>query len=306
MQTTYSLILVAILFIVGCTPIQYSRPALTVQHKYELSISDVDANPLNGVKIEYTLKDDDRVVKNSSYTTSFDGMLKDALNVTSDSTYQYLDINTYRSEFSYKASKDGYYPKSGTMSSTYQPSNSYSEPVQKDKITLIQPIDYFDKDFVSRITDAKLKIRILDFIDLIILQGLITESVLETHSINLISFKDNSYLQFKFTNANVYNSLKLDKYDIGKRLFDEVIRKVLTPLNEHIGDSKLFYGYDLTIVGYTKSFADKYATSKQIEYRFLIPGKIVSQYKNKEISGQQVLDSSVILMDDERIELKLQ
>ena len=161
-------------------------------------------------------------------------------------------------------------------------------------------------EFSSRISDAKLKSRILSFIDLIILQGRVTESLLEMHSINLAGFKGNSYLQFKFTNVNVYNSLKLDKYDIGKRLFDEVIRKVLTPLNEHIGNSKLFYGYDLTLVGNTKSFTEDYATPKQIEYRFLIPGKTVSLYKDKEITGQQVLDSSVILMDDERIELKLQ
>jgi len=38
----------------------------------------------------------------------------------------------------------------------------------------------------------------------------------------------------------------------------------------------------------------------------MIPEKIVRQYKNKDISGQQVLDASVILMDGERIELKLQ
>ena len=69
---------------------------------------------------------------------------------------------------------------------------------------------------------------------MIILQGLVTESILETQSVNLVQFKDNNYLQIKFANVNVYNSLKLDKYDIGKRLFDEVVRKVLTPLNEHV------------------------------------------------------------------------
>ncbi|MEQ1838436.1 MAG: hypothetical protein ABL858_08930, partial [Candidatus Nitrotoga sp.] len=60
------------------------------------------------------------------------------------------------------------------------------------------------------------------------------------------------------------------------------------------------------IYGHMKSFADKAAVSEKIEYRFLIPQEIVKKYKDKDISGQQLLDASVILMNDERIELKLQ
>lgn len=302
MKTIYFSIIAVLLLILGCVPIQYSTvPRL---HKYELSVVDVDGNPLEGVTIEYTLKDVDRIVKSSTYTTTSDGLLRESLNVTPDPAYRYL--TSYKSKFEFKASKDGYYSKSGSISSKYGSEYYSGEPVEKDKITLIRPVDYFNKEFVSTISGVKLKTRILSFIDLIILQGLVSESVLETHSINLDSFKSNNYLQFKFTNVNVYNSLKLDKYDIGKRLFDEVVRKVLSPLNEYIADSDLFYGYDLTVVGYTKSFADEYAAAEPIEYRFMIPESIVRHYKNKDMTGQQVLDASVILMDDERIELKLQ
>ena len=105
---------------------------------------------------------------------------------------------------------------------------------------------------------------------------------------------------------NVFNSLKLDKYDIGKEVFDEVIRKILSPLNDYIGDSELFYGYDFAVTGYTKSFAEKFAVAEDIERRFMVPESIVSKYKDKDISGQQVLDSSILLMDDERGEFRLQ
>lgn len=307
MKTACFSVFTVLLFIVGCAPVQRStvqEQIPTVQHQYELSVVDVDGNPLQGVKIEYTLKDRDNILESSSYETVSDGFLRKSLNATADPRYSYL--KTYKSEFDFKATKDGYYPKSGTMSSNYGEKYSYGKPVEINKIKLIRPIDYFNKQFASTLSDVKLKSRILSFIDLIILQGLVTESVLETQSVNLVPFKGNDYLQFKFTNVNVYNSLKLDKYDIGKRLFDEVVRKVLTPLNEHVAESNLFYGYDLTIVGHTKSFAEEYATAKPIEYRFMIPEKTVRQYKNKDISGQQVLDASVILMDDERIDLKLQ
>ena len=70
--------------------------------------------------------------------------------------------------------------------------------------------------------------------------------------------------------------------------------------------SELFYGYDLSVTGHTKSFAEETAVSEDIEYRFMIPESIVSKYKDKDISGQQVLDSSIILMDDERVEFRLQ
>jgi hypothetical protein len=277
----------------------------SISHQYELLIVDVDGNQLEGVNIEYTLKDGERVVKNGSYITTSDGIFRENLNVTTDTNYSY--ITTYnKSNFDFKASKDGYYSKSGSMSSDYGSKYSVSQPIEKDTIILIRPIDYFNKDFASSISDIALKEKVLNFIDLVILRSLTTESVLETRSINLITFKSNNYLQFRFKNANVYNSLKLNKYDIGKNLFDDVIRKILSPLNEYIGNSDLFYGYDLIVFGYTKSFAEKDATSELIEYRFLIPVKVVMQYKNKDISGQQVLDESVILMDDERIELKLQ
>ena len=305
--------IIAFLFLMaGCAPVQYStvpqqKPTVpqqkpTVSHQYELSVVDVDGNPLPGVKVDYELKDNERLVESTSYVTKSDGKVSASLTATPDPQFTYSTF--YKSEFAYKASKDGYYAKSGELSK-FKTDSKYTPPETKT-ITLVRPIDYFDKQFASTLSDTKLKAKILNFIDLIILQGLVTESVLETQSINLVPFKGNSYLQFKFTNVNVYNSLKLDKYEIGKRLFDEVVRKVLSPLNEHAAESKLFYGYDLTIVGHTKSFAKKYATAKPIEYRFMIPEKVVRQYKNKDISGQQVLDASVILMDDERIELKLQ
>ena len=130
-------------------------------------------NPLEGVKIEYTLKDRGNIVENSSYTTSSDGLLSKGLSATMVPYYSYL---SYESEFDFKATKDGYYSKSGTMSSDYGGEYSSSNPVEKDKITLIRPIDYFDKKFVSTLSDAKLKTRILNFIDLIILQGLISDT----------------------------------------------------------------------------------------------------------------------------------
>ncbi|MDP3029295.1 MAG: hypothetical protein Q8O04_07345 [Deltaproteobacteria bacterium] len=301
--------LIGLLILIGCVPakpVQLDKPDLIkepviqhqktiVEHQYELLVVDVDGSPVNGAKIDYSMKDGAKLVKSKSFITSSDGKLKDSLNVTSLFWYTIV----YKSSLEYEVSKDGYYPTSGEL-------RSDDSSLKTTKVTLKSPLDYLSKQFILSISDMKLKAKIITLVDLIVLQGLVTDSILENKSIDVISFKNNKYLKFKFNNTNVYNSLKLNKYDIGKKLFDDVIRKVLNPLNEYIGGSDLFYGYDLTVTGYTKSFADDYASSKPIEYRFLIPEKIVRQYKEKDISGQQVLDSSIILMDDERIELKLQ
>jgi len=115
--------------------------------------------------------------------------------------------------------------------------------------------DYFSKNFLKT-ADNDLIDSIKNSIGKIIIEGYLGNSILQYSSIDKSSFKKNDYLQLKFDNQVVYNSLQLSKYDIGKRLFDEVIRKTLNPLNVLNKDTK-FYGYDITINGYTKSFLDK-------------------------------------------------
>lgn len=120
------------------------------------------------------------------------------------------------------------------------------------------------------------------------------------------TFKGKKYFQISLNSTTTYNSLKFDKYAVAKNLFDDSIRKVLNPLNEGISNVKYFYGYDLIIYGHMKNLADKYATPEKVEYRFLMPEETVKRYKDKDISGQQLLNASVILMNDERIDVSLQ
>ncbi|SOZ17076.1 hypothetical protein CBM2609_A110010 [Cupriavidus taiwanensis] len=123
---------------------------------------------------------------------------------------------------------------------------------------------------------------------------------------DITKFKAKKYLQLKINTTNTYNSLKLDKYAIAKRIFDDSLRKILNPLNDDISNPRAFYGYDLVVYGYARDFSKEYSSPEKIEYRFMMPQESVRHYKNKDISGQQLLDASIILMNDERIDLKLQ
>lgn len=300
------------LFLSGCitapTPVQplkieKEEPKIPIYYRYELSIVDINNNPLEGVNVEFDIMIFNQLVRSGSHVTKSDGIIKESELYKEKDRYALTSLGT---EFQFKAKKEGYYTKSDSISCRYGESYWAKDTILKKKIMLIKPIDYFGKTFASSVSDTSLKNRILNFIDLIILKSFIADSTLDMQSINLVSFKNKKYLQFGLTNMNDYNSLKMNKYDIGKQLYDDVVRKILSPLNEYIGGSNMFYGYDLIVIGHTKNFAEKTSTAKSIEYRFLIPESIVRKYKNKDISGQQVLDASIILMDDERIELKLQ
>jgi len=286
------------------------------QHEYKIIVLDVDGNPLEGVRMDYEFGSGDTVTKNTSITNS-NGELNVNIPAKSYSKFDRFDTLTdilrysseYKSELNYIISKDGYCPKSGKLSKTKSDLFYYIallRQVKPDVLILTRPIDYFNKEFISKLSNVKFKNKIIDFINAIMLEDILSESVIETYSINLLPFKGNNYLSVKFTELNVYNSLRLNKYDIGKQLFDKVVVKILSPLNKYIIESNKLYGYYLIVVGHTKSFIEENATAESIEYKFIIPKKIVRQYKNNDISGQQLLDASIILMDNERIELKLQ
>lgn len=84
-----------------------------------------------------------------------------------------------------------------------------------------------------------------------------------------------------------------------------MFRIALKAIDDYFGGIGGYYGYDITIVTNAKNFVSQTSKSVVMQYRFLVPAKIVRQYKDKEISSQQVLDSSIILLDDDRIELQL-
>ena len=274
------------------------KKIVLAKYIYKLNISDIDGIPIKNAKIDYQLNRNSKIVKQNTVLTNENGSFSDYIydDIDKEPSRLYPDYS-----FEYKINSVGYYGKSDLINFSKSMNNIFTID-----INLIKPIDYLNNNFLLSKKGLSLKKNILKFIDIILLQSLLSESNLELHSINLITFKEKYYMSFIFNNTNSYNSLKLNKYDIGKLLFDEVIRKILNPLNDYLGSSKEFYGYDLTVFGHTKNFVDEYATDKKIVFRFMLPNDIVKRYKNKDISGQQVLDASVILMDDERIELKLQ
>jgi len=173
------------------------------------------------------------------------------------------------------------------------------------KLMFEDPIGYLNQDFVSSSEGVGLKSKVLDFIDVLLVESLLLKTSLERNSINLTEFKNENYLTIKFSKDVIYNTRQSDKYEVAKIQFDELLRKILSPLNNNISDPTLFYGYDIVVTTYIQDFLNKDETLKKMEYRFLIPQEIVKKYKDKDITGQELIDSSIVLMNDERIKLEL-
>jgi hypothetical protein len=284
----------------------FTAPPTTVIHTYELVVKDSSAQPIEGAFVTYTYTTRQEYGKTASpkveCTTDASGLCKMRAGIL---------LNTkvwerFTTILNYSISKTGFYSNSGTLSASGSTRFYANESPTKGVVTIYKPTDYLSKAFAASAVDRDLRDQALQFMSLIRMQSLIVDADMMLRGMGISSFKSKKYFQMKINTTTNFNSLKLDKYAIGKRLFDDSIRKILNPLNENISNPKSFYGYDLTIYGYTKSFANEYVSPEKIEYRFLIPQYTVRRYKDKDISGQQLLDASVILMNDERIELKLQ
>lgn len=165
--------------------------------------------------------------------------------------------------------------------------------------------DFYSQDFLSNKYNGKIKADIDSFLGQILKDGFISNSLLEIHSIDLEMFKKQKYITLSLDNQITYNNLKLNKYDIGEKLYDEVIRKMLNNFLI-ILENEIVNGVSINVFAYTKNLANEYEEKEKIKYKFIMPKNYILKYKNLDITGQELLNNSYILMNDERIQLKLQ
>jgi len=257
-------------------------------------------NRIQDAVIKITLNNKDCKIDNNLLATDENG---DAItNITYDSGFDLCSAIQRSSKIAsieYVITKDGYYQISN--SKKISRNNLIDE-----KITLIHPSDYFNKDFWRLNKYNSMREKVLSILDLVKLQSILKDCILKYDYIKIERFKEKNYVSFGFNELNKYNSIKLNQYEIARIIFDVVVRKILSPLNLFLYDSKEIDGYQLNISTETKNFIDKDAISKRMDFNFYLNKKDVANYKNNDITGQQLIDKTIILLNDERIDLRLQ
>ena len=130
-----SIILLSLtLFSLGCA----TKTPVKIQHTYVLSVVDLDDNPLEGATIEYTITDmEERVVKRDSFITTVDGLLTESIYPMAepDVSWKYYT----RTILEYEVSKEGYYPKSGRVYTTWDGEIRDSSPSLFEFLFSVEP-----------------------------------------------------------------------------------------------------------------------------------------------------------------------
>ncbi len=120
-----------------------------------------------------------------------------------------------------------------------------------------------------------------------------------------INYKNTDYLNLDLLHLNILNSVNIklnDSYKISRYLFDKIIRPGLRIFSDVL-DTKKTSGIAFNILSSEKNFVSD-DDSDFVQYQFYLPKKEVLQYINDDITGQKLADSSYILVNGERIELR--
>lgn len=275
-------------------------------HIFSVKVVDSAGQPVKKAKVEWVREANG---KTDTQTVLTDEEGKASVTVTVQPkisrTFNRVD---YASSASYAVSGDGYYSKRGQLSqASYRGSEGNREATPSTAtVVLYQPSDYLSPSFAQAKQYAQLRQKVLEFLEVIRLQSVLHQAELKLHGISMQEFKGKRYLTFELNSENVFNSLKFDRYGTGKEVFDGTVRKTLNPLNDKISDPKLFYGYNIIISTRTRNFTKESDIGEPLKYEFMMPQAAVRDYKNKDISGQRLIDDSVVLLNDERIDLKFQ
>ncbi len=207
--------------------------------------------------------------------------------------YYTVNLNRNYVYFAGRIEKEGYYIKSKVI---FDPSNR--------KTTLYKPEDYFKISLTGNEKYKNIQLQIKNSLNELKISSHLSESNIPYKSIGIFDFKGLQYVELNVESENIYNSLKMNKYDIGKKLFEEIGVKLMDYLV--LINDKAIAGVNLKITGYTKDFMKETNPTKEITYEFIMKKEDIKNYKDKDITSQKLLDNSVILMDNERVELKLQ
>lgn len=109
-------------------------------------------------------------------------------------------------------------------------------------------------------------------------------------------------LQLTLRNTLQFSQDSGSIYKRAAQSFDLFLARELKDILEKVPADASFDGYDITVLNQLGS--DAHASSEAIEY--IAPRKILRQFANAEVTGQQLIDESVILVNGVRVALNLQ
>jgi len=119
------------------------------------------------------------------------------------------------------------------------------------------------------------------------------------------TYKGKSYISIDLGEEDsVYNSLRLDQAARVARVINERLLSVIKTFSS-VAEEAGIDGVKLVTVIQYKSFLDELAAPKKDKLEIYAPLDMAQQFDNAEMTSQQLMDASVILLNDNRIQAVL-
>lgn len=126
------------------------------------------------------------------------------------------------------------------------------------------------------------------------------------HSINLRTFKDKLYVEVKIGYRVTYNTLRVSMYESASMTFDEVVKKLTKKISTDFKKQDSIDGFIFNVTYTDKDFLKEYDDPKIVVNEFVLPKEACRKYANLDITNQDLINQSIVLVDGERISLNLQ
>ena len=124
--------------------------------------------------------------------------------------------------------------------------------------------------------------------------------------IDFRTFKEKLYLEVKINYLVTYNTLKVSMYDAASMTFDEVVAKLARKLSTDFKKQDEIAGFIFNVTYTNKDFLEKYDMPRNVTNEFILPKDACRKYTALDITNQDLINQSIILVDGERISLNLQ
>ncbi len=119
------------------------------------------------------------------------------------------------------------------------------------------------------------------------------------------TYKGKSYISVDLAgDGDVYNSLRLDQAARVARVINERLLSVIKTFSS-VAEAAAIDGVKLVTVIQHKSFLDELAAPTKDRLELYVPLDKAQQFHDAEITSQQLVDASVILLNDNRIQAVL-
>lgn len=304
-------------------------PQETTVHKYRLIVKDVNGNLFNQKQINYSIISDifnsKKVIHGQAFTSeNGEALITAVIPIEWDlSRNEFLNkLNKGRPHFTsifvYEINDSIHYTAVGSLKSyrggaaIYSP--DYYESLQEwDDLTtkeyqerviiLALRDDYFSNHFSSLKEAKKYKYDLEKLLDFLIVNKVPKDLYLRYKSTSIEQFKAKSFFSLAFECNDIYNSYKLDEHDIIKKLLNENIYSLIKDSNEFLSFQKNKLGLKINVVFYSRNFLNDNSAIKKSEVVYYFFNDILKKYLLKDISRQDLLAKSIILLNEDKIDI---